>query len=107
MATFPVNGHFLSTKSPSIASLGVLKPKNGMSEINATLTESNLFVKSDTTSGLFGNELFGVEEDSYLFLVGFFMLRLKKRQALLTCDQQTNLHIPVHLSSLVVKYTKE
>jgi hypothetical protein len=75
MATFPVNGHFLSTKSPSIASLGVLKPEKGMSETNATLTESNFFVKSDTTSGLFGNELFGVKEDAYLFLIGFFVLK--------------------------------
>jgi len=38
--------------------------------------ESDFLVESNTGAGLFGDELFGVKEDTYLFLVGFFVLNI-------------------------------
>ena len=74
MLTLPVKGHLWSTKSPSIASLGVLKPFLQCLERKLKLTESDFLVESNTTAGLFGDELLAVEENSNLFLIGFFVL---------------------------------
>jgi hypothetical protein len=100
METFPVKGHLWSTKSPSIASLGVLKPKIWLMAC-ASLTKSDLLVESNTAACLFGNEFFGVKEDADLFLIGFFVLFDKNSRL----NWITN--SPKHLSSLVVKYTKD
>ena len=68
-----MKGHLWSTNWPSIASLGVLKPKIWLMT-RSLLTKSDLLVESNTASCLFGDEFFGVEEDADLFLVGFFVL---------------------------------
>ena len=39
-------------------------------------TKSDLLVESNATACLFGDEFFGVEEDTDLFLVGFFVLNI-------------------------------
>jgi len=71
MLTSPVKGHFLSMKAPSMADWGVLKPKP-YSLTHRTrqtaLTETDLFVESNTVGRLFGQEFFGVKENAFLLL---------------------------------------
>ena len=71
MLTSPVKGHFLSMKAPSMADWGVLKPiPYSLTHCTrqTALTETDLFVESNTVGRLFGQEFFGVKENSFLLL---------------------------------------
>jgi hypothetical protein len=71
MLTSPVKGHFLSIKAPSMAAWGVLKPEVKLVILRTrqrALTETDLFVESNTAGRLFGQEFFGVKENAFLLL---------------------------------------
>ena len=70
-----MNGHFLSTYYPSIASVGVLNPIwYDVKPPEMLLTKTNLLVVSDSLSGFLGQEFFGVEEHIILLLESSFGL---------------------------------
>ena len=100
METSEVNGHFLSTYCPSIASAGVLKPINHNNKQHISqkfasdeklktsqwqvqsewrLTKTNLLVVSDTSCGLLCQEFFGVKEHTSLLLEGSLSLNMPIR----------------------------
>ena len=72
MVTSEVKGHFLSMYCPSIASTGVLKPKNWLG--SGSNTKSNLFVVSDSCTCLLGKQFLWVKEHVTLFLESSFVL---------------------------------
>ena len=75
METSEVNGHFLSTYYPSIASAGVLNPiRCKVSLPLMRLTKTNLLVVSDSCRSFLGQEFFGVEEHIVLLLESSFVL---------------------------------
>lgn len=77
MLTFEVNGHFLSTYCPSIASVGVLKPIHRLLKTMQNHTKTDLLVVSDSLCGLLCQEFFGVKEHIALLLESSFSLNKK------------------------------